>query len=109
MTFWTEINAQLDRIEAEKPDTFNGVRRVLLDPECGEVTRDVNLNGARSFGPNKAFFAGSGGDRSLLSALQVAGWQVIWAEAHYYYVVRHVGTGETLTYCEGDVLRGDAR
>lgn len=40
MTFWTEIDAQLDRIEAEKPDTFDALRAILLDPNAHEIAAD---------------------------------------------------------------------
>ena len=90
-TFWDAIDAQLDGIEAAKPDTFDGVRDAL----GGEG--------------NAAFFGGSGGDRTLFGALAVAGWTRTWAEAGYFYAARHRETGELLTYIEGDVLRGDHR
>jgi hypothetical protein len=109
VTFWQQIDAQLDRIETEKPDTFDGVRAILLDTQYAAVVDDVNLNGVRTFGPDAAFFAGSGGDRSLWGALHTAGWARVWSGASYYYMVQHPITAETLTYCEGDVLRGDAR
>lgn len=107
--FWDNINAQLDRIEAEKPDTFAGVRDILMDPQYSAVVDDVNLNGSRTFTERHAFFAGSGGDRSLYEALYRAGWHMVWAEASYYYVVRHNASHAFLTYIEGDVYEGDAR
>lgn len=61
------------------------------------------------FTADQAFFAGSGGDRSLSLALSRAGWLATWAEASYYWIITHRTTGEVLTYIEGDVLRGDAR
>lgn len=87
--FWAGIDAQLDRIEAERPSTWEGLQAVL----GGSL--------------NQAFFAGSGGDRSLLSALRVAGWRVIWMQAGYFYAVQHPGSGEVVTYIEGDVLLGN--
>lgn len=51
--FWRGIDAQLDRIEAERPSTWEGLQAIL----GGSL--------------NAAFFGGSGGDRSLLSALRV--------------------------------------
>lgn len=91
--FWIDIDARLDRIEAEKPDTFVAVAEILgpADPFISSAA---------------AFFGGSGGDRTLYSALYVAGWQMVWAEAEYHYVARHVDTRELLTYCEGDVYPG---
>lgn len=136
MTFWTEINAQLDRIETEKPDTYNAVARILapiIDQGAiyGAGSHDLTpwvsridstdrraepdawpesiLTHGVDYRPRRAFFAGGGGDRSLWSALSVAGWHRVWSGASYCYVARHDATGETLTYIEGDVLRGDAR
>lgn len=107
MTFWTEIDEQLDTIANDKPDTFDGVRAILLDPAYVEIQKDIHLNGPRAFGPDAAFFAGSGGDRSLWAALWKAGWAEIWGEASYYHVAQHPITGEKLTYIEGDVMRGE--
>lgn len=93
--FWTMIDRDLDRIETEKPNTYDAVKDILADQTMPGVASAP------------AFFGGSGGDRSLYSALRVAGWRMIWSEASYYYVARHQDTGEILTYCEGDVYPGD--
>lgn len=106
-TFWQQIGHQLDRIATEAPDTFDKVRAILLDPAYDQIVKDVNRNFRITFGPDAAFFAGSGGDRTLFHALYRAGWSVITMEASYYYVMRHETTGEALTYIEGDVVRGD--
>lgn len=89
--FWAGIDAQLDRIEAEKPATFEGVRDAL------DGSGDA------------AFFGGSGGDRTLSSALREAGWIYLWSVANYYYAMRSADGSATLTYIEGDVVRGDQR
>lgn len=99
--FWAAIDAILDQIETDKPNTFNGVRDILDHP--------VQRAYAGSYTDDASFFGGSGGDRSLFSALRVAGWRITWSEASYYYVAEHPTTGEILTYIEGDVYRGDAR
>jgi hypothetical protein len=109
MTFWEQIDHQLDRIVSDRPDTFDGVRAILLDTRYDEIQRDRNLNGLREFNPDAAFFAGSGGEATLRDSLRDAGWVVTWSKASYCYGMRHHATGETLTYIEGDVLRGDAR
>lgn len=100
--FWTAVNAQLDRIEAERPDTFAGVA-AILDP----IIDQGAIYGTPP-GPGRAFFAGSGGDRSLWSALYAAGWRRTWIDADYYYTAEHPVTGAVLTYCEGDVFEGGA-
>ena len=93
--FWAQIDADLDRIETEKPATFGDVAAILKgnpdnEPSAGD-----------------AFFGGGGGDRTLMSALEIAGWRIVWAEAWYSYVAMHPATGDLLTYCEGDVYAGD--
>jgi hypothetical protein len=87
--FWAAIDSQLDAIERDRPSTFEGLRAVLGGSRDG------------------AFFGGSGGDRSLLSALRVAGWRVLWMQAGYFYAVQHPVSGEVVTYIEGDVLLGN--
>lgn len=87
--FWEGIDAQLDEI-AVSGATFDAVRAVLGGGEDA----------------NSAFFGGSGGDRTLQSALRRAGWVFVKGDA-IYYVMQHEESGELLTYVEGDVLRGD--
>lgn len=103
--FWGQIENQLQRLRSAS--TFNEVHRVLLDPAYDQVQKDIHLNGARTFDADSAFFAGSGGEESLQEALYDAGWGLVTAKASYYYAMRHPTTGETLTYLEGDVERGD--
>ena len=105
--FWAQIRHQLSRIINGRPSTFDEVRQVLLDPVYDEITYEVHRNGERHFDDDAAFFAGSGGDPSLIEALTEAGWVIADAEAEYYLSMRHSSTGETLTYIEGDVERGD--
>lgn len=105
--FWPQINHQLARIADDLLDTFDDVRAVLLDPVYDAVVADVNLNDVRHFDADTAFFAGSGGDATLQSALRCAGWGAWRFRAPYYWAMTHPGTGEDLTYIEGDVLRGD--
>lgn len=89
--FWKIIDSQLDAIEREQTNTFAGI--VAIMPSTGSAA--------------PAFFGGSGGDRSLFSALAKAGWVMTWAEADYHYTARHPETGETITYQEGDIYPGD--
>src|SRR5699024_12123710 len=39
----------------------------------------------RTFRENAAFFAGSGGNRSILGTLSLVGWVRTWSQASYYY------------------------
>ena len=87
-SFWDQIDGQLDQIERAKPDTSDGVIAAL--------------GGADDKG--HGFFAGSGGDRSLLGALITAGWRVVASAAFYHYLVQHPATGDHLEYVEGDVI-----
>jgi hypothetical protein len=86
--FWGDINRQLT--ELRTATTADDVLRILPGGEGGA----------------DGFFAGSGGDDTVMEALQAAGWTVIWARASYYYVMR-APDGDEITYVEGDILRGD--
>lgn len=97
--FWDEIKAQLARISKAK--TADEVIAILNDDQYTEARE----YGAHNTGPD-AFFGGSGGDDSLMSALSAAGWSIVWAEASYYYVAK-APNGDLLTYVEGDVFKGD--
>ncbi|MER6605732.1 hypothetical protein ABT282_07405 [Streptomyces sp. NPDC000927] len=57
-------------------------------------------------GPNEGFFAGSGGDGTVMEALKDAGWCVIHAESGIWYVMR-APDRSMITYCEGDIAVGD--
>lgn len=100
--FWRTIDTICDRIEAEKPATFDAVKAVLDASPTATYPGPFFANT-----PDSSFFGDGGGDRSLLGSLIEAGWVVTWQDAWYYYVARHPVTGEQLTYVEGDVLRGD--
>lgn len=90
--FWQGIDAQLDRIISEKPQTFKALNEIIP--------------GAPSLSAAPAFFAGSGGDRTVMSALGRAGWKLGSMEASYYYTMVSP-TGEKITYIEGDIYPGD--
>lgn len=90
--FWAVIDAQLKELETAK--SADDVIRIL--------GRDDDL------GCGDAFFGGSGGDGSVWESLNSAGWTQVWAEAHYYYVMK-APDGSMITYCEGDIYEGDRR
>lgn len=104
--FWGQIDHQLARIRFEKPGFFAQVRDILLDPVYDKITLERNRNFERDLDQSEGFFTGSGGNESLASALQTAGWELIDFNASYYYSRQNTRTGEMLTYIEGDVLRG---
>lgn len=94
-TYWQVIDAQLDRVETEQLDTYDKLADVFAS--------DPSVTGCR------AFFGGGGGNRSLLSSLQIAGWKIVWMMASYYYCVQHPTTGDVISYIEGDIIKGDVR
>lgn len=102
MSFWTSIDKALETIINDQANTFDAVRDILHthgDPEYPQpCTIDKRAD--------HAFFAGSGGDKPLRTALHGARWVTVWSEAGYYYVMMNRSTGEFLTYIEGDVMRG---
>lgn len=103
--FWAQIDHQVARIINEQPNTFDAVRAILLDLSYNQIVAEVLRNGPRPFDLDSAFFAGSGGDTALASALFAAGWRTTAADASYYYAMTHPETDEVLTYIEGDVVR----
>ena len=97
-TYWTKVAAVREALAEAKPSAAAEVIAILKerDPMTVHLTGD-------------AFYSGSGDGGSLAEDLAEAGWHYVWAEADYYYVIRHEVTGESLTYVEGDVYAGDDR
>jgi hypothetical protein len=95
-SFGETVNTQL--AELRKAENADDVIRILA--------RERNPYGAGHGVAGDGFFAGSGGDDSVWSALTDAGWTQVWAEAAYYYVMK-APDGSMITYVEGDVYRGD--
>jgi hypothetical protein len=96
--FWWVIDIQL--AECRGARSADEVLRILAT--AGNPYGDPSITGA------PAFFAGSGGDDSLMAALEVAGWTLIWAKAHYHYAMR-APDGSAITYVEGDIFDGSSR
>ncbi|MFE1783852.1 hypothetical protein ACFW9F_15000 [Streptomyces sp. NPDC059506] len=86
--FWAAIAEQLQELRTAK--TADDVLRTL----------------ATDHGPDRGFFAGSGGDETVSHALHTAGWELVWAESSLYYTMR-APDGSMITYIEGDIHRGD--
>lgn len=94
--FWAAIEEQLTELkDARTPDSVI------------EILRKDRIPGHSEAGSGEGFFAGSGGDGTVLGSLLTAGWVVHWMEASYYYVLKAPDDGGFITYCEGDVDRGD--
>lgn len=87
MDFWEAIAAQLQ--QARTARSADDVIRIFQPPSSAD-----------------AFFAGSGGDDSLESALDDAGWTHTWRVAHYYWSMQ-TPDGSEITYIEGDIYRGN--
>lgn len=99
--FWTEISAQVNVLRHVA--TADEVVRVLTND------RDYpTVFGQYGKSSGDAFFAGSGGDEDLESALREAGWTHVWRRAGYYWSMR-APDGSAVTYVEGDVYRGVLR
>lgn len=91
--FWAVVDAQLAELRSA---------RSADDVLCILATRG-NPYGDPLISSAPAFFAGSGGDGTVLDALSAAGWRVTWIEADYHYAMTAPdGTG--ITYVEGDVF-----
>lgn len=87
-TFWAAIAEQLQELRTAKN------------------ADDVLSTLANGHGPDRGFFAGSGGDETVSDALHTAGWELVWAESSIYYTMR-APDGSMITYIEGDIYRGD--
>lgn len=89
-------------------DAFWAVIEKQLKELCTATSADDVLRILpRSDGASgDGFFAGSGGDGSVSDSLHTAGWELVWREAHYYWVMV-APNGDLITYIEGDIYRGD--
>ena len=91
--FWAIIGQQITELKSAR--TADDVLRIL-------ATKDS------PFGPDitnaPAFFAGSGGDQTVMAALTNAGWFVTWAEASYFYRMC-APDGSLIEYIEGDIYK----
>jgi len=88
--FWDAIDAQIAALESTT--TVDAVLAI-----CPTIPGTSSGDG---------FFEGSGGDKSVLGALKVAGWKVVRYRAHYYWAAQ-APDGSMLTYVEGDLYRGN--
>jgi hypothetical protein len=94
--FWAVIDEQIKQLRGAR--TAADVLRIL-------ATKD-NPYGDPSISSSPAFFAGSGGDKTVLDALFTAGWNLTWSEASYYYTMT-APDGTSITYIEGDIREGE--
>lgn len=89
--YWQRYEATLNRIRAERPTSFAGVKLIL------------DVFEAPSSGD--AFFPG-GADDTLADALADAGWSIRFGDGDYVWVATHPASDAALTYVEGDVYKG---
>ena len=85
--FWAEIDDQLQQLTTAR--TVDDVLRICPERSSGD-----------------GFFAGGGGDETVIDALTAAGWTTVWHEAWYFWCAQSP-TGDLLTYVEGDLYRGN--
>lgn len=102
--FWQAIRQQLTELrQATSADQV----LAILAPERNPY-RLIAPNWDGMDGGAQGFFGGSGGDDSVDDALDDAGWTYLWSRAAYWWAMR-APDGSAITYCEGDIYRGDKR
>lgn len=94
--FWAEVKAQY--VELMEAQSAADVTRIL--------SHERNPYGANASSQGDGFYAGSGGEHSVLDALYKAGWTVKWMQAAYYYAMT-APNGDIVTYIEGDIYGRD--
>lgn len=103
-TFWATIREQLAELRTAK--SADDVIRILGPERNPYRLEDPNWDGMD--GGAQGFFGGSGGDNTVYDALEDAGWETAWIKAAYWYAIK-APDGSVVTYCEGDIYRGDKR
>lgn len=101
--FWVAVKAQLTELASAK--SADEVVRIL-SPERNPYRLD-NPDWDGMDGGAQGFFAGSGGDDTVWEALDKAGWEQTWGTLIYFAM--RAPDGSFITYCEGDIYRGDQR
>lgn len=100
--FWTAVREQLSELRTAA--SADDVVRILAH----ERNPYNQLPGATEpTATGDAFFAGSGGEDTVDDALCRAGWRYLWGNAIHWAM--RAPDGSVITYCEGDIYRGDKR
>lgn len=102
--FWTAVRRQLD--QARTATSADQVLAIFAPEHNPYRLEQPDWDGMD--GGAQGFFAGSGGDDSLMEALDDAGWERLWFQAPYWWAMT-APDGSVITYCEGDIYRGDKR
>lgn len=100
--FWAAVAQQLEELRSAK--SADDVLRIL-SPERNPY---VTVLGREPSASADAFFAGSGGEDNVETALRDTGWQFVWMRAGYWWAMR-APNGDVITYVEGDIYRGDRK
>lgn len=98
--FWSAIREQI--AELRTATSADDVIRILGP--------DRNPYGTGRSGMDEVadgFFWGSGSDDPVDVALVFAGWRYLWGNAIHWAM--RAPDGSAITYCEGDIYRGDRR
>lgn len=96
--FWDKVKAQTEELRSAR--SADDVMRIL-SPERNPYGPDWGGNAG------EGFFV-SGLEDTMWDSLKAAGWKRVWTESPLYYVAK-APNGDLITYCEGDVDRGDPR
>lgn len=96
--FWDLVEAQTNELRSAK--SADDVMRIL--------SKERNPYGPDWDGSAGEGFFVSGLEETFEDALTEAGWEPVWAESELYYALK-APNGDLITYCEGDVDRGDKR
>lgn len=104
--FWTAVRQQITELRTAA--TADDVLRILGPDRNPYRLENPSWDGMDGQG----FFAGGDAD-DVADALGDAGWERVWSspkpgEGHCFYAMR-APNGDVITYCEGDVYRGDRR
>lgn len=91
--YWQQIDLTRGALDLAQPTTSSRVIEILRENDPS--TPDMRC------GP--AFWSGDNAGHSLDGILSAAGWRYEWAEASYYWQMRHPLTGDVIAYIEGDV------
>ena len=101
--FWSVIHNQIADLRDAK--SADDVIRILSHERNPYRLDNPNWNGMD--GAADGFFAGGSGD-DVWESLIAAGWARLWDQGTHYFALR-APDGSMITYCEGDVYKGDRR
>ncbi|QCU79642.1 hypothetical protein E7744_15120 (plasmid) [Citricoccus sp. SGAir0253] len=91
--YWAACEAEMAALTHARPTTAAEVITILRDYD------PMGPAGASGDG----FFSPANAGHTLYGPLLPAGWTFDWITADYHWQLTHPHTGDTLTYCEGDV------